>query len=216
MKFKAYYILLAATVSASSLQADWWDFLKPYSRIKVYTGKNLKINSNTETTGEDWNAVCRMEFKEPVTIDGKEYSSVERLKRGSFYEDWKETQKKEPLFLKFVDDRGQELFVFKNKSEEFFEVNDDARENITQAEHEEYKQALYAKKVYEGEGAFWAFWANAKIYHPFEATCLKYAVVAGTCYLGYKLCKKLFGRTEKPAPAKAAAKGKRVAVRAVS
>ncbi len=59
-------------------------------------------------------------------------------------------------------------------------------------------------------------WTKERVFHPVRATAIRYAVIAGSLWLGYKLCKKLFGKTKKPAPAKGAAKGKRVTARAVS
>ena len=89
--------------------------------------------------------------------------------------------------------------------------SDGTAEFVTKKEH---RDAQYNKKVYE-QGIEYR-WTRTTIYNPGVATVGKYAAIAGSVWLGYKLYKKIFGKTEKPAPAKGAAKGKRVAVRAVS
>ena len=59
-------------------------------------------------------------------------------------------------------------------------------------------------------------WNSLVVYQPEAATGVKYVGMVGALWCTYKLYKKIFGTTKKPAPAKGAAKGKRVAVRAVS
>ncbi len=95
-----------------------------------------------------------------------------------------------------------------------------ADEFVTKKEHQDaqYKKQVYEINKTDGRSSnMKTKWTYAKVYHPGCATFGKYAVIVGSLCLGYKLCKKMFGKTEKPAPAKgAAAKGKRVAARAVS
>ncbi len=241
MKYKVCLLLVTAAIFTPSVHClpnfkSLLNFLKPYERYgDILARRHPSIPVSDETGQEDSGGPLRKADLEQlsdrkVTINGKSYNKAEHLMVGSSYPSEAEV---EFGFYLLQNDTEDELLILVNNEGEIVDPEktgagldlSNAFMNVFMIE-EYHKSAQALKLQYEIDapdtsGLSWFSyfgkrrWAKEKVYHPWRATGTKYAVIAGGVWLGYKLYKKLFGKTKKPVPAKGAAKGKKVA-RAVS